>query len=86
MVIAIDYPEAQCPLCEQRPGKLPGLCHLLPTKNDPVSVFISFQACVRCDRRTRNATGEAHEKIGEKTARYFDRWLELEYGQRRAAA
>ena len=84
--ICITYPGEQCPFCEQRPGKLPGICHLLPSKSDPVSVFIYFQACVRCDRRTRNATGKAREKISIKTVRYFDNWLELEYGQKRAAA
>ena len=85
-VVSVAYPETACPLCEQRPGTLPGVCHLLPTEREPVSVLIHFRTCGRCDRRMRNAAPKAHAKLSRETVRFFDQWLELEYGPKRAAA
>lgn len=86
MVIAIDYPEVQCPFCLQQPGTEPGLCHLLPSEADPIGVLIAFSACEGCERRVRGATGEAHENIRLATVQFFDNWLELEYGRARGTA
>ncbi len=77
--VAVDYPEATCPLCDSQEGTEPGVCHLLPSKSDPVSVFVAFLACKRCDIEARAATGKAREKLSKETVRFFDRWLELEF-------
>ncbi len=81
--VAVDYPETQCPLCDSQEGTEPGVCHLLPSKSDPVSVFVAFLACKRCDIEARAATGKAREKLSKETVRFFDRWLELEFAPQR---
>ncbi len=75
----IDYPEATCPICEGQEGTEPGVCHLLPSKSDPVSVFVAFLACENCDRMVREGSEKHRENVSKRTVTFFDNWLELEF-------
>lgn len=84
--VVVVYPFTLCPICEAQEGTMPGFCHLTPTPADPSSVLVAFYACPDCNSRSRIIRGKERYAEAKRIATFFDRWLELEYGQRRGQA
>ena len=79
LTVMVCYLEPLCPVCELRPGTLPGVCHLVPTPTEPSSVFVYHLVCGHCYERLESLEGDDKLSEAQRLVTFFDRWLELEW-------